>query len=419
MLTFTQGIIQLLNLSSAIYKVGMPVCVILLFFLVLARKIVTKEKIETPFWGYFLAFILVSIISKTNAVIPLFSYSYFLIYTCLSYVYFLVIVNDENLDRYRFIIKIAVIFYIIQIPASWIKYVTVGQQELYIGTISVSSGSLSTFVPLFAITCLIALYFFKPDKLQILLMIGFFFVGVIGHKRALVFFIPITVIAIYLIYNLKARKLVSFKSLRFMVFVALASLSVFYFAVRLNPTLNPDNKFWGRFDYQYFTEYAENYTSSEGRSHQEMRRKDGLIYFANYLYNSETTNFLFGDGAGRLVDSRYTASSNDMLSLYGVRYGGRMSFVWLYLQVGAMGLLVYLAFILKIAHMVWLNYKNNPYYLMFLGMTFIYLLDFFTYSNVFLRYHCLSTLHMFLAGLLYLDIRGVVNINAVFNRRDV
>ena len=58
-LSFTQGIFQLYNIPSAIYKVGIPVIVSSLLII----KLLEHKKLKFIYLKYIIAFILVSIIS--------------------------------------------------------------------------------------------------------------------------------------------------------------------------------------------------------------------------------------------------------------------------------------------------------------------------------------------------------------------
>ncbi len=404
-IVFMQGIFQLLEVSSVIYKVGMPLIIIIL----LAIQLMGKKGLNMPYIGIVFMLILITIISAINNSIGLFLYVYFFTFLILGYLYFVIIVNDNNIKRLKKILWTIIILYLIQIPVTIIKYFLIGQTEKGgIGTLSISGGSISTILPCFAIAIIFSLYYFKKDKKYILLIAAFFLFGIIGEKRAVILYIPFTIFMVYLISSIKSKSLLSHNSIKFFALVLFSAFMIFYLTVRLSPTLNPDNRIGGKFDFNYSTNYMMNYVDSTNKSFKEMRRKDSLIYFVSYLYKKDIITFLFGEGAGRLISTKYRTSGSDsnlMLDYYGIRYGGRTGFVWMYLQIGAFGILFYSLLIFKLFKFVWKNYKPNAMYLSFLVLTIIYILDFFTYSYVFFRQFYLSGVYFTIAALLYLDVK--------------
>ena len=418
-LAFTVGIVQILGWPSAIYKVGVPCSVILLLLYTVEKKyFLEKKRLKLPSFLYFSVFVFISLISKINNSIDNFSYLYFLSLCCIPFLYFIIIVNDDNLVRLRKIGKIIIFFYLLQLPAGLIKYVFVGQGENYQTTIAAYSGSLNVIFSLFGIVVLIAFYVYTAERKYLYLSAGFFLVAVIGEKRALVLFIPIAILVLSLLYLYKKGTIFSYGSLRFLSSVVLIGLLSFYLGVRLLPSLNPDDKIWGKFDVDYFFEYASFYTSSEGKTFEEMRRLDGFIYFTDYLYDRNMLTFVFGEGAGKLIESRYKKFSGEMRDVYGVRYGGRMAFIWLYLQVGILGVIFYILIFGKLARFIWKRYRAEPLYLAFIVLTFVYALDFFTYSKVFIRFMPLIGVYFYIAALLYHDSEKPGFIRALLNSKD-
>ena len=407
-LVFMQGVFQLLEISSVYHKVGMPLIIILLVI-----ELMGKKRPNMPYFGIVSILTLITVLSAINNSISLFSYVYFLMYLILSYLYFIIIVNENNIRRLKKITWTIIMLYLIQIPAVIIKYFIIGQSEKGgIGTVSISGGSISTILSTFAIAYLFSLFYFKRDIKYLILIVGFFLFGIIGEKRAIIFYIPITIFLVFFIDKIMTKQFTTIQS--FKLFFIIVS---FYLSVRLNPSLTPDNEMWGRFDLNYVINYSKEYNQSSKRNLKEISRMEGLIYFSTYLYRQDLITFLFGEGAGELISTKYgkygSTPVNLMLENYGVRYGGRMGFVWMYLQIGALGVFFYWLIIYKLFKFVGKNYKPNAIYLSFLVITIIYILDFFTYSYEFFKQFYLSGVYFFIAALIILDVKHGNIINRI------
>ncbi len=101
-LSFTQGIFQLLKLPSAIYKVGVPVIVIILISL----KLLEKKTITLLFFRYIALFIFITIISFIYGKAEFFTLVYFLFFTCINYFYFIILINENDSRILNYIYKL-------------------------------------------------------------------------------------------------------------------------------------------------------------------------------------------------------------------------------------------------------------------------------------------------------------------------
>jgi len=410
-LIFFQGVFELLNLPSFLHKLIPQLIVIVL----LINKILLFQLKTTPFFRIVFSLFIITLISKILNFSDLFLTLYFMNYLFFSYLYILLIVNESSLKRLRLIFRFIIFMFLIQLPASWIKYSILGQTEQgAIGTVSVLGGSISTILPTFAIIFLICKYFFEKNLKYIFLIVLFFLFALIGEKRAISGYLPIFVILSYFIYNYKLNNILKFKTFKNIIVVFFALSIIFYSAVRLSPTLNSQNKIGGQFDLNFFNEYVIDYYDSSDEDFSEMQRLEGFTYFSNFLYKQGFSNFLFGNGPGHLIGTRYGNESNfQMLDKYGVRYGGRMGAIFMYLQIGFIGIVLYISLIFKLYFFVWRNYKNNYLYLSFLVLTWLFVLDFFTYSIEFYKQTYLSGVYFFLFSLIYLDVNSSNVINKI------
>jgi len=402
LLIFSYGIIVLFHLPTALVKAVAPLIVLMLLF----KTLLTKDKVVLPYMGLTILFLLFSFFSNRINGLHGFTYIYFLTYTIFSYLYFIVFINTTDINKSKKILRFIIILCLIQIPASIIKFIFIGISESGgIGTIGFSEGSVSAIFPAFMTAILFSYYIFTRKKLYLVLITLFFLMSIIGDKRAAMFLIPLILLIAYSIYIYKLNSRINVRSIKLIFSSVLFGFAIFYLTVRALPSLNYENKSWGSFNISYALGYANNYSSSDSRF-KEMRRKDGLVYFINYAIKGDPIRILFGDGAGKLIDSGYSDNSGGtMLESYGVRYGGRMGFIWLILQVGIIGVIIYFILLMKMASFAANNYRQHPLYLSFLVLSFLFLVDSVIYSNVFLRYEYHKGLYFIIFGLIYLDVK--------------
>jgi hypothetical protein len=342
--------------------------------------------------------------NTTNA----FSTSYFLRYTVLSYLYFLVIINENNIVRLRKVIRWIIILVIIQIPAAIIKYLIMGISEKgAIGTLSEGAGSVSAIFPLLVIAIVLPYYLKSKKSILLLLILGFFLFAVIGEKRAIAFFTPFVFLLGYIFYSLVNNKKLRFLFSGKLYLIIILSVFAFVLGAKIIPSLNPERKVWGTFDYKYVLDYTEDYRSSEEESFSQMRREAAVKYFSSLILHSEFLRFSFGDGPGKLIQSRYKDDSGNLMTYYyGVRYGGRMGFVWLLLQVGYLGTFVFLWFFLDSFLLVKKNITKHPLYLSYLLLVVVFFLDTFVYSISFIIFEYTKGILFLAFALLYKDIKS-------------
>lgn len=393
----------MLGFPTFIHKIGIPFVGLLLFFITLLKK---RSNIRIPLIGWIVLFIVVSILSKILNEISVLSLIMFLFLTLLPYIYFIVIINESSVIRINLITKWIIILVLLQIPVIFVKYAVMGQSEKgAIGTLSIGYGSLSTVFPVLIIAFLISFYLMSNKFKYVILIFLFVLFGIIGNKRAITFIIPLEFIIGYFLYLKYFVVEINLKQIRKLVFILLLGFIALYTMVRASPSLNKDQVIWGEFDLEYLINYSNSYTSSKGKGKTEMRRKEALIYFINYNLSSDVSNFLIGDGAGILVQSLMDKKSGTMGELYGIRYGGRMGIVWLLLQVGIIGVIIYIVFFIKLNIMIFkkLPRKNNYLLLSFAIASIFLTIDILIYSSTFMEMEIVNNLYFYTAALLVLQ----------------
>jgi len=358
---------------------------------------------------YIIIFILLSVISAIFNKNPFSDFILFLSLSLIGFVFFRIgeiIALGVKTKDITILFKLIKILLLIQILAAIIKSVTIGQKEDYTGTLSVSEGSLGTILPLFGISVFIVTYLFDKKILNILITCAFIFLGLVNDKRVLLYAIPILVFLAYILdlffkkAILKISESVIPKLLLFGLIIAI------FIAItpRVLPSLNPENKIWGSWDMDYIIFYTSEYNRTKKGGN--ITRKDAPKHFLELLKSKSIENFFLGNGPGDVIDNRFASNySADVYSKYGVRYGGRTTFIWFLLQVGILGVFTFLMFYLKQTLFVFKkSIRRKSIYDIYLPIIlvlilFIFLVDFFTYSNSFFNSQALFGLFNFMLGM--------------------
>ena len=143
---------------------------------------------------------------------------------------------------------------LMQIFVSIIKMFTISlTQEGLVGSFQIIGGEMGTTIP---ILWFINLWYYRKGqfgKWDWIYILGLLLVGFTSGKRAVMFILPV-VVAAFMIYVPKLR----LKNSTIAMTILLVPL-LLYLGVRLTPTLNPEHKIWGSFDWEYAMGYAETY----------------------------------------------------------------------------------------------------------------------------------------------------------------
>jgi hypothetical protein len=297
-----------------------------------------------------------------------------------------------------------------------IKYYLIGQSEKGgIGTMEIGAGSLSTVFPALIIAFLISYYLFTKKRYYLILIALFLLFGLIGAKRAIVFIVPVELFIGYLLFIRFTHARLNF--FRMFIGFPLLAVVIFYFAVRVSPSLNREQSNWGTFEIGYVMDYATNYNATSATNSKEISRQDGLVHFTGYILDSPFPQMMLGDGAGNLVESQYKKKGGTMLDIYGVRYGGRMGFIWILLQVGIMGTIGFFGLIISLNKVIFKMRRKSgihftPLMLGFILATIFMFVDTIIYSNSFVRYEVIKGIY-FLAGALIIRQYAIVKVGKV------
>jgi hypothetical protein len=327
---------------------------------------------------------------------------------------------------------------LIQLPAALVKLLVHGQDEAWIGTVSVLTGGLSTTLPLVAISFLASFYFIRPRWGYAGLIIAYYIFGIIGEKRGIALLIPLVVIVIYILY-LSTRQdffaALRLKNLIYPLMVLMISCTFVFTSALFVKTFNPENKYWGGFDWKYIlydriigynirdleyenspemTENLEILRDAENRTHlfkpeSRMGRFTISLKAVEKLFDGGFLKIMFGFGPGAMIQSPHLGRSREMpFEKFGI-YGTYTSFVFYVLQIGFLGVIFLWLFFYRIFRVTLNKLRSSQctneqaFCLGLLGMSFVFLLDFFAYSQTTLSQPALLTVYLYSATLI---IRG-------------
>ena len=235
------------------YKIAMLLMCIYFFYQLYAYRFYQKRErwIAITFVLFSIQFMLSVLLYTQNTItIILSQYSR---YIEILLLYFIVkqIIYNGNGNR------LLSLFYdvgLMQILISIVKMFTISlSQEGLVGSFSIIGGAMGTTIP---ILWFVILWYYRKGKFtnkDWLYILGLFLVGFTSGKRAVMFILPV-VLAAFMIYVPKLR----LKGSTIVMTILLVPL-LLYCGVRLTPTLNPEHKIWGSFDWEYAMGYAETY----------------------------------------------------------------------------------------------------------------------------------------------------------------
>ena len=325
----------------------------------------------------------------------------------MFYLFYLALMNLQMREsEIRLLDRLIAILFLIQIPASFVKFALIGMKEGQgVGTMSVQSGSLTTVFTIVALPAAFGFYLVHRRRAYLAAMVGFFLFGFIGEKRGIVFFLPLMLMCVlffYLKYYAKRRRLaISTLTLKYGFLAVVVACVALYVTARGIYSLNPDGRAGGRFAPGFLWDKAVVYST----------RADEYIHIANPVIRAHAVvygrlagpkqavavacqkgvgNALLGFGPGCAIESSLIAV-DDYHEMIAIEYGIGKHLVglpWLFLQTGLLGSLSLLAlygsfFALGLRKMrVARTPGDNALALAFLTVNIALAVDFFVYSIV-------------------------------------
>lgn len=184
---------------------------------------------------------------------------------------------------------------LMQILISIFKLIVFRQPiEGLVGSFSIAGGAMGTTIP---ILWFVIIWLYREGQFQKwdwLYILGLFFVGFTSSKRAVMLVLPVVICAFqFFVQGVKLK--------RYAIGVIALIPLLFYLGARLTPTLNPENKIWGTFDWEYVWDYAESYQfGQEGIEGQmnEYQEERTTAQFSGGEISFVGSNKLKADGRG-------------------------------------------------------------------------------------------------------------------------
>lgn len=281
-----------------------------------------------------------------------------------------------------------------QIILSVVKLLIIRQNyEGLVGSITgLTGGGQGTTLPILGMIWLVVNDRLHLKGKNVWLLIGLLFIGIMTGKRAVLFLFPLY----FVLFNFfVVRKRSILQALRVFLVILLISPAFVYLGFRLSPTLNPDNKVWGRFDLQYAINYALYYsagiTSYEGQIQKGIGRIGAvsLIWESLIHPNKNTPIFIQGNGFEYFTQSGEENYYNEKY-FYGITSKGSVTgFVQFVLTIGLIGTVLFMLYLFMLIKTI-VSYKKFRY-MLFL----IVFIDFIFYNSTIVQVHALSILLIF------------------------
>jgi hypothetical protein len=352
---------------------------------IVREKTIAKDRfLILSFVVFSLIFLLSSFFNKDNFTLMFSQYSRYL----LMFLFYFIL--SERIPNPIFQQKINRLLYhliLIQIILAIVKYIITGPMESIVGSLSYSGGAIAAVLPVLGF---VFLWMYRQGILQKkdwIYILGLIFVGFVNYKRAIWFILPLFMgLFFFYVQRLAIKKY-------FLILVILIP-SLIYLGVRLNPTLNSEQKMWGSFDLNYALNYAHSYSlgSQEEEGDQEISagRGGAMNYLLAKLTSGDLTKTdIFGKG----LNFMYVESAKDeesFLEEYKLNSRGSASGIFQsYVVFGFLGTFMTLIFVYSLLRRV----RNRR---LQIALICIFSWEFFFYVGVILREPALSFLLVYL-----------------------
>lgn len=397
-LSFNIGLLATLSIAEPITRLIIDILIIILFVISLITTVQKKLAIF-PFFKLVLLIFLITFISYLFTDVTLVDYLMFhrkvLLYFFFFYALFNINFSKVQIEK---VFKVIIILFLTQIFATFIKLLTVGVMEPYIGTIGILGGSIATIMPLIALSYIFSTYLVEKKTTILLLVPLFIMIGIASSKIAIIVYLFALFSFLLLIYTFKNNgmfiNLKLFFKYTLMALLLLGSVSSAY--ISLNPRLNPEGKVGGSINFKHIENYFEMYNNADSLSYAKSSRvhgqgrSDAHSAVLNVLYKNDS--ILLGMGPGDIIKSSYGRGykKDPLLEKYKIGYGGRIGYLWIAMQIGYIGSFLLGLFNLYLLVDIARNNRyikkdsNYKYILAFYGLSMVYFLDYLTYSSTFL-----------------------------------
>jgi len=368
-----------------------------------------------PLFGFFLIVALCSIlVNNVFNLRPVFSLRLVLRF----FIFYVALINlgltDSQLKKIN---TLLFILFIIQLPASAIKFYFYGFSERTMGTYTVRGGGLTTLIPIIALGYLAGYYVFhKAKKVYLLLGIGFVLYGIIGMKAALLFLYPITFLGLYYLVYTRGNGVNVARDLSIVAFIALLSIAVGWTIICVQPRLNSEKAEGGSVDLSYALTNAQKYTTATDPRNSEFgggRFATTMLVF-DQIWNGGLVPVFFGYGPGCLTKSILHGGPNVDPRIVRISGSyGKTGMTFILTEYGLFGVIALGLMFCIFAHMCWkwYNYEKEPYWKAFavgsLVFALLNLFIFFAYNTLPIAGDTIPPVYFYVMAIMYLRLKKI------------
>ncbi len=247
--------------------------------------------------------------------------------------------DEQNANSWFWIFEDLIL---IQIGLSIAKMVILGGfLEGWVGSMSgIRGGGSGTSFPLLGLMWLALKTDMNFSRKDWFLALGLLILGFAAGKRAVWIMFPVLfcILSMYVYRKSLAKKII--------VIFAAAPL-LFYLAVRISPTFNPDNRVWGTFDPEYAINYGLKYTAGIDESHAGVQTGVGRLGALTWMleqFSQDGKNVVFGRGNEYMT---YASKDDYFNATYygGIKGRGNITgIVSTFFTLGVIGIAFYILF---------------------------------------------------------------------------
>lgn len=371
---------------------------ILLLFFSFLLLFDTKQKlnINTTLVAIFLLFSIsfsISIYVNRNPI--LYSISQYSKYLIPFIIYHFIINKLTDIISSKYYLHLIVKLILLQVLFSVVKLFTIGFSESIVGSIAYMGGNSASILPIIGLLIVYTLNKDNIGKSEIFQIASFTLISIMSFKRIIWFLLPIFLVILNIIFG----------HVKHLKYVLIAAPIIFYLGVRLNPTLNKEEKIWGSFDLEYVIWYVQDYyglNSNNQIRDESFGRVGGNEFMINYVkaYITDIRTW-FGYGPKAIYGLSYTEYEKQKFK-WGVSgkgsLGGAARFLIAY---GLAGMFFYLALIINFF------YKNDNIKIRHLLIGF-FLLEFFFYLDTLIYLPIIISLLIFSNYLTISNIEHII-----------
>jgi len=392
-----------------LYKIIIFIYSIFLYFPFVLKKENNNDILVNLSFGLFSVVFWISYLLNGGNLITALS-QYFYRYSILFLIYHGYKGLYKDNYKYKYIINLVINIIFIQVILSIIKLfiflplsIKTGMNiEFIVGSLSSMGAGIAVVLPIIA---LIFYWAFKGQDFKskdYLYAFSFLIISLASWKRSTIFWFPfiLLLLQLYTKYKINIITLIRLFPLAFIIT---------YLGVRINPAINPEQKWWGSFDFQYLKNYILEYnfgvsdiSSLFSKTYQKTQRGGSflLLFNPSKMDLDSPDKLLFGHGIIDVVTlkyGRFVGSAEDEFSGYDLEHEGLIGKATNFsYSIGYLGFLSILFFSLSILAII--NNKRLRYIILL-----YYFWELFFYGGFFILLPQTMIIFMLVYILVYIN----------------